>query len=494
MVVGIATYFFALIYLRDTVPAGLNNDAAEETLRGIYLIEQGRFEPITSVVGIPQETLYEYVGGAVAKTFGTTTLAIQATSWCAALACLALFALLVRRIEPSLPPWMSLLLAGSSIWLFHYARSGLRAISAPFFLLAVALLLDRAERDEKPRAVAIACGAALALSLYAYTSCRVLVVALAAHAAIGLLTDRERRPGRLRAYGWIAAGFLVVSLPNLLLFAKSPADYLLRGSYVMPPTAGIALRNTLSSLVAPLWYSETYRTLAGPTHIFDGVSAGLTSAGIDPVSPLVALAMIFGGVAAWRRRREGIVRYLLLVWAVALLSLGPAGPSLTRLLILLPVFLALAALGIGSALGRWPRLTPAVAVVLLVVAGLTARAYFGTFAGHDVSQQYFSPVATPMGERARTLALQGKRCMCVVAKDANVLRYLTHDAATLVHVDEFFQRPLDERALPIATFAPQVLLVDRSDRFKSLRDRYRREQHVGSDPAYDEIDLGAARP
>jgi hypothetical protein len=72
-----AAYLGALLYARDRVPAGLNNDTAEEALRGLYLVEGRHFEVMTFSLGHSAETLYLYLIGASVKLFGPTTLAIQ---------------------------------------------------------------------------------------------------------------------------------------------------------------------------------------------------------------------------------------------------------------------------------------------------------------------------------------------------------------------------------------------------------------------------------
>src|SRR5262245_13337174 len=51
-------YALALLYARETVPAGMNNDVAEEALRGVYLVEGHHFEVITFSIGNSAETLY----------------------------------------------------------------------------------------------------------------------------------------------------------------------------------------------------------------------------------------------------------------------------------------------------------------------------------------------------------------------------------------------------------------------------------------------------
>jgi hypothetical protein len=486
-------YLGALVLWRDTVPAGLNNDAAEETLRGLFLLDAGRFEVITSVFGIPQETLDLYLAGISAKLLGTTTLAVQLVCWCFALATLWMLRKLVRRVSPAAPGWIGWLVAVSSIWMFHYARSGIRAVSAPFFLVTFAVLLDRAERSAlaSPRAQpvsSIAAGAVLGLSIYAYTSCRVLVIAFLLHAGVRLLRGAPFRRRLLPPYAMIVALALLVSIPNLLYLIHAPRDFLLRGGYVVLGGLRGAATNVAWTVLLPFHYADRYRTLVGPTHIFDGVSAGLTAAGIEPLHPFITVALLVGLAAAWRRRSEPAVSFLLWAWFCGTLALGISAPSLTRLLLLLPVYLTLATLGLASIAQRWPRAKPVLAAALLVVLGSAAYDYFVVFPRHTEAQSYFSPAATPIGQRARELAGEGLRVICIVAKDANVVNYLTYDRSGNIRVVEFYRRPLDAREIPLEDFHPQRFLVERNPRFarftSSFRPKRRRAWRF-----FEEVDL-----
>jgi hypothetical protein len=94
-----------------------------------------------------------------------------------------------------------------------------------------------------------------------------------------------------------------------------------------------------------------------------------------------------------------------------------------------------------------------------------------------------------MGQRARHLAKRGRRVVCVVAKDKSVVRYLTYDYADSVQVVEFYQHPLDPRAIPIASFRPQVLLIERNERFARYAAVFRPQRHTATDGPFDEIQL-----
>lgn len=489
--VALALYLLALNISRDQVPAGLNNDAAEEALRGVYLLEGGRFEAINLygvnsagvAFGVSMETLFLYILGVAAHLLGTTTLAVHVSTWLFVLASIWLMCRLTQRIDPALPSWLPALLAISSVWLFHYARSGLRANTAPVFLLAFTLLLDRTEQSVPRWGIGLACGAALGLSLYGYTSCRVLPVAFVIHALGRLWRDGGKRRDLLRRYAAVLAGALFISIPNLLFLLRQPDVFLFRGAYVVQGDILVKTLNVLRTLLLPFHYPE-YVPVLGPTHAFDGVSIGLTVAGLRPVHPIVGMAFLIGLARAWSRRREPAVSFLLIAWLTGTVALGISGPSLTRMLLLLPFYLVVAALGLGAAF-RFRGAPLVIGTVFLLLTAVQARDYFVTFAQNPISRLQYRPVATAMGWRARVLAADGTRVMCVVAGNANVVDYLTHDFHEGVRVIEFFFRPPDTDEFPLLQFRPQVILLERDPGFDLLRATFlpigALEPHAGFD-------------
>jgi hypothetical protein len=278
------------------------------------------------------------------------------------------------------------------------------------------------------------------------------------------------RPVLVRAYGWIAAGTLLVSIPNLLVLITTPEIFLSRGVYVLPQGARAMAKNLLWSFLLPLHYSDDYRRVAGFTSFFsvDGVSAGLMAAGLNPLHPIAAAFFIVGLVVCWRRRRESWALFLGCVWLVGNLALGVSGPSLTRLLILLPVYLVVAALGIAELRRRFPRAEAVIAAALVLMVATHARAYFGRFAASPFVPIYFSPAATAIGQEASSLAAAGGRVLCLVAKDASVVQYLTEDQRENVRIAEFYFRPFDARELPLEGFEPEALLIEHAPAFEQL--------------------------
>ncbi len=223
----------------------------------------------------------------------------------------------------------------------------------------MALLADHAEESAP---AALAAGGAAALSVYAYTSCRILPVALALHFAIRLARAKEGRPRIVRAAILATGAGLVVSVPNLVLLARSPSEVLRRGAYVIPSSPDEAVRNLLATVFLPFHLADAYRGVWGPMYAVDGLNVSFTLAGFEPVDIVVALASILGAVLL-RKRLGAAATFLLGSYVVSLFALGPTGPSLTRLLILLPVLLSLASVGAGAIASRGRAAAALVAIV-----------------------------------------------------------------------------------------------------------------------------------
>ena len=172
------------------------------------------------------EALYLYLVGLAAHVLGPGTLAIQVVGWAFGLAIVGLIGSSWALVPPS--HRVPLLTAACSLWLFHYARNGLR-LSPPLFLAAFALLLDRAERRSTALGAPLLAGIVLGLSIYGYTSARALPLAFLAYAAYRIVRRAAPRPELLRRYGTVLAGAFVISVPNLLFFLRHPKEFLTRG-------------------------------------------------------------------------------------------------------------------------------------------------------------------------------------------------------------------------------------------------------------------------
>jgi hypothetical protein len=487
----LAVYAAALVYAHGRVPPALNNDVAEESLRAIYLTEGPHFEVLTFSVGNSAETLYLYILGAVERVFGPTMASIQLTSSLFALAAILLVWKMASRVDATIPYWIPLLAGAGSIWLFHYACCGLRAIAAPVFLALFAVLLDRTERSLSHKD-GLLCGAVLGLSIYAYTSTRVLPIAFALYAAYRLIRCGGERPQLFKRYAAIAAGAFVVSIPNLLFFLQRPKDFLSRGSYVFNWGSGAdRLVNLLASIFFPFYYPDFYRHSRARSFDFDAISAGLTLPGHNPIHIILAAGLAIGIFSIRRYLDRPIAVYSIAVWVTAMASLGIAGPSVTRLLILWPIYIVLASLGFGYLIQRQKLLRIPVLVLLVFVGFSDLYTYVNTAGAGSVEYSfYFNPAATAIGNAAESLSAGGQRVLSIVSRDANVLKFLTHRRAGQVRIFEVYQRPLVPSEIPVAEFKPTVLLIEKNPAFNWFAERFPAEL-VTDNPEYYTVRLPA---
>lgn len=454
-----------LLYRYRTVPDGLVNDTAEEALRGLLLVEGRRLEVLTFVLGNSAETLWLYVVGLSAKLLGPSVLAVVAPSALAAAATAVLVTLLAQAVDPETPWLAPFLLAAGSPWLFHYGRSGLRAISAPLFFALAALLLARAAREPARKGPFLWVGAAVGASLYGYTACRLLPVALALALATAWLADPGRRRAWLGAGAAAGLGFAAVSVPNLVFFAAHPKEFLTRGSYVAVGSGGGWFANVVATALLPFDMPHRYSFIWGDFHVFDGVSAGLTGSGLVPVPLAAGILFALGLVSRLKRSRDVTTLFLAYTLALAVALLGPTGPSLTRLLVLVPAYVLFASLGAGALMGS-ARARAVVLAGLALVGAYALTRYFSRQSDPSRgSREYVASVQTAMGERARAVSAHGP-ASCVVTESANVVRYLAH--GTPVTVVEFYQRAFDPREAAPAPDA-RTLLVEAGPRLDAWR-------------------------
>ena len=214
-----------------------------------------------------------------------------------------------------------------------------------------------------------------------------------------------------------------MSIPNLVFFVRHPVEFLVRGGYSVVGDMHGKLLNILATAGLPLYYPYRYRFVWGEAHVLDGVSASMTGSGVDPVPVAVGLLAALGLVVTLRRDRDLTALFLVATHALTIVFLGPLGPSLTRVLILVPVLVFYASVGTLE-LARTPRARAVAGAVLAFVAAASLGAYFRRLSDpRRPAREYVGDVQTAMGERARALAASGP-VVAVVSDNGNVVRAL----------------------------------------------------------------------
>lgn len=459
---GLPVYLFLHALSFRRVPSGLEGGPAVEALRGVRLVLKGKFEVLTFSIATSAETLWLYVVGVSVSLFGPDWLSVVLPSILASAAVVALTVVLAARLAPETPPAVPFLFSAGSVWLFHYGQVGLRTIAAPLFLLIVSLLVERAERPGAPARFHAFVGFALGLSIYAYSSCRVLPVAWLFWKGLQWTREKDARARLKPAFLAGLAGLSVASIPNLLFFLREPGEFLFRGYYVYRGAWWWKPVNVFWTALLPFHHPRFYTAWLGDGHNFDATAVSLTSAGVHPIDPVTALAFAAGLLLAVREPRPPALTWLLVVFAAGTVLLGITGPSLTRLLILQPVYALLATLGAGALRHRFPRVALWAAPLLLVpfLLGATEYAAFGRC---EEAQLEYLPAANAAGARARDLtdADLGKRVLIVLRKGRDVVKLYTYRNIDRIWLMELVSNNVDTTGHVLAHFRPGVILVER---------------------------------
>jgi hypothetical protein len=266
----------------------------------------------------------------------------------------------------------------------------------------------------------------------------------------------------MKRYGVIAAGALVASIPNIVFFPRQPQEFLARGDYVM---RGNGLENAIWSALLPWHYRDIFRRLAGPNYYSDGVSAGLTSSGLNPIHIVFAAAILLGLWGSRRWVEKPLISFLLATWVVAIAAIGTAGPSLTRLLDI--------AAGVPGFHGPGVRESCA-------MASATAHPGSAAHSRRGTQRRLSIPVRRRRGAG-----------VCVVSRDANVVNFLTHKDQALVKVVEFYFRPLDPARIPVGEFRPDIMLIENNARFNSYVALVSAKWRVDQDGQFNTVQIPA---
>ncbi len=497
-VLSVAVYLALLVYQHESVPGAPCNDIAEEALSGYLMIRDHDYAPIyTALNPNGHEALHVLVVGALAHALGGEPLAILLPAWAATLLLVFLLFRLARGNPQLLDEGVVVPVALSCLWMFHYARTGLRTVSSPALLLLFLVLLQAAFRHRKVHATDVLAGAVLALGTYAYTSSRVTVLAFALFGILELARagkgSRDEGVRLARKLAGAAVGFLLVFSWNAVWAVREPATFFGRGAYVIRGGAADWLANTVATVLLPVHYGEAYRSALGEGHDFDAVAVALPAAGLPAIPPVLGAVFFAGLLLAARRHRDlPVVRFLLLFYVVSVVVLGFTGPSLTRLYVLFPVIVLLVGVALSRLTAAFPRLRPWVVLALYAMASLSLWSYFQA-ASFDPTKLNGAHMAGAVGRRARALCAAGREPLCVVSRDRNVVRYLTIGHWDELRIREFHRRPFQLRKVEDDMPQADVILVDDGpnvEPFVRLLEEDDRYRAVARRPYFHEFQRG----
>ena len=406
--VALAAVLSAAFLLRrfeiGSIPWGLNNDEGIEGLIACRFLSGEKIAPFSSI-GLSRETLYHLLLMPLFRLLGPGIPALRFLSLLCALVTLPLLYITGREFFSARTGVLAAALLAFSPWHLLYSRTGFRNILLPIFVLGALASFRRALESRKLSWFVIT-GAVLGTGMYSYTSFRVIPLVLAAWALLRRFALR-RAPLSWKETGGVLLPFLVLMVPQIAFALGEPGGFVARGAYVLAQTPRASVSaNLLHSLLMPVYYPARYGVMQSLYYFGDGVSLVYAAVGRTPETAISAAVMACGillaAVRLVRRRSEG-EGVLLLCFGATLVTVGLAGPSLTRLIGNLPLLCLAGALfleEVGRAIRR--RFTPAagkaIVLIFLSAAGLLCYEQYFLRAGTSAKAMfYYAAPQTLMG-------------------------------------------------------------------------------------------------
>jgi Dolichyl-phosphate-mannose-protein mannosyltransferase len=391
--------FTAALILRrmdiGSIPWGLNNDEGIEGLIACRFLSGARITPF-STIGLSRETLFHVLLLPLFRLLGPGISALRLLSLLVSLATLPVLVLTGREFFSARAGLLAAALMAFSPWHLLYSRTGLRNILLPLFVLAALASFHRAVNGHRLGWFAAA-GTVLGIGMYSYTSFRVVLPILLGWSLLRRFLLR-RKPLTWRETLVLIVPLLVLLVPQIGYAAAHPGEVLFRGGYVLGQTPRASLSaNVLYSLLMPLYYPARFGVMQSLYYFGDGVSLVYAAVGRTPETVVSAALMACGMVlvlSRFLRRRGEAEGVLLLCFVSTLLTVGLAGPSLTRLIGNLPLLCLAGGLFLeecGQVLER--RFSPAagraLVGLLLACAGLMCYEQYFLRAGTSPKAMFY---------------------------------------------------------------------------------------------------------
>lgn len=370
--VGILFVVICHYWVLDKVPSGFFVDEAgiAYAASGISLDgqdEHGAAWPIFfEGFGEWKSPLLIYLIAGAMRLFGPGIVIVRSVPTTLSLLTAVLLGVLVwRTFRIRWLAWCSFFVAGVLPWLFGLGRIGLEVSSLPPLLLLSLLLWWKADRESSLRAALLA-GGVLGLATYAYPTARLYVPLL----LVALLVSELPGPRwRLVAIAWLGGGLMM--LPLLLFNQGHPGALIARYQLISVFTDAHSPLEALDRVWRVYTSGFSLRFLFWQTAWWQG----------GEFFAVLALPLVLGLVALWRRRRDPFWRYVALG-----LVLGPIPAALTydfshelRNLETAPFFLLVMAAGVAEIqplLVREKMLAGALAALLAAQVAVFMSDYF----------------------------------------------------------------------------------------------------------------------
>jgi hypothetical protein len=374
-------------------PPGIENDEAIEGIMAKDVV-QGQSFRLFSDWGYRWETLNAYIAAPILQQTGPEIVPLRIYSTILSLVSLALVFLLGRSLFRSMAGLYAASFLSLSFWHIVYSRTLYRVtLLVPLSLLA-AFFLWKALSATSEKRNWLPFAAFSLLSLAAYTTYRAVFIAFFFVLLFSSLRLKEKMTGAV-------LGFLVPGLVYLgmVYWTEGGLEVVwTRGSYNILGLQDFSLRaNLRHSLLffvegVPAYYNEGGRMWADLVH--DTVS----KLGSRPVPLVFSVLGVVGLLVSVMRgfvRGSEAWKFLTILTLVSLAIVGIAGPSFSRLLIVLPFAALLAAAGLDSLVEwtrarspRWQKIAAAATLAIYLVLAQHLHADIRAIAKADLGYVY----------------------------------------------------------------------------------------------------------
>jgi hypothetical protein len=367
LLVIVGGLFFRFSFL-GSFPEGMDNDEALEAQIALDVLDGERFH-LYSRWGYSLETLNGYFVAPFLHFVGREISVLRLySSLVGVLTILGLF-LWVRRLISRDVAVLSAALLTFSSWHFFYSRIAFRAILAPCFAVWAAFFLTRFLQRQKLSDLFVL-GILQLGGVLSYTAYRPIALALFLTLLLASVTWRKKRLATGMAF--VAPAVLYAIIANL--DGLSVDKVITRGFYSIQLPNISYTRNLLYSVFL-FFHRPPGSYFDGAQFWGDAVHLAYHGGMFLPAAVVVSLFYLAGIGRAVHQKLWAP----LLIHFVPLISLGFAGPSYTRLLVVLPSALVLAAFGISFLQGfvnaRAPKKHREVAAASLLLIAVVASVY-----------------------------------------------------------------------------------------------------------------------
>ncbi len=378
----LASVFAHFAYL-TYVPHGLYSDEASIGLNADLIAHSGidehgvHFPIFFEAFGEYKNPLYIYTVAGVFKIFGTSELALRATSGLFMMIFLAIMYVLLNDMFKD--RWIvlyGLIACSFTPWFFDMSRISFEVVSQLPVIAAALLCIYRAFQDSQPKKSTYIfwSGFLLAFSVYSYTTSRILSFLF--FIALFLV---YRKKATLRQWLTSVGGFLLASIPYIYFTATTQGaatSRLKTISFLFEP--GLSVNDKFHMFVENFksYTNRDFFFKIGDTAIRN--HTGLAGELFYTTGILACIALGVYAYQIWKRKAPHYITFLLLCGIAVVLSISITTPAHSLRSVLLGLVLVILS-GYGAAwlFERWGTVAKIGVLVLITLeTSLYVTAYF----------------------------------------------------------------------------------------------------------------------